>query len=179
MREYVSRLALGCLEKHTPAIVRSLEAQILLKLASVSFQRPGKKIWHLAPDKALSLYAEYTVECMTHTRISPRRLYRGAYRLGERIRHLTGFTKPEDLQRLVFYLYKNIRISMHGSLPGEIQVPACFFRSFYTPGQCRIMSNVDWGIIAGLYGGGSLEFTKRLTEGCDRCQAKFCRGETC
>ncbi len=166
-------MILRCLERYTPALVKSLEVQILMKLASESFQRPGKTIWYLAPDKALGVYADYTAECMTHTRTSPLRLYRGAYRLGERIRCLTGFTKKKDLQRLVFYLYQNIQISMYGSLPGEIQVPACRFSQVYTPRQCSLMSYVDWGIIAGLYGGGKLRFTARLTEGCSQCQAHF------
>ncbi len=173
MRKTISRAILGCLEIHTPALVRSVEIQILMKLASVSFQRPEKTVWYLAPDEALDIYADYTVKCMTHIRVSPLRLYQGAYRLGERIRRLTGFTKQEDLQRLVFYLYRNIQISMCGSLPGEIYVPACRFSSVYTPKQCSLMSNVDRGIIAGLYGGGRLQFTGRLTEGCDQCRAHF------
>ncbi len=175
MREHISRVILACLEKHTPALVRSLEAQILLRLASVSFHMPGKAIWYLAPDKALDAYADYTVECMNCSHVSPRSLYRAAFCVGERLRRLTGFTEPEDLQRLVFYVYKNIRISMCGFLPGEIRVPACFFSSRYTPEQCRLMSYVDWGIIAGSYGGGRLEFTGRLTEGCAQCRAHFDR----
>ncbi len=173
MRADLFRGLLGCLEKHPLRVARSLEAQILLNLASVSFQCPGKAIWYMAPDRALEAYAEYTVECMTRTKVSPRRLYQGAYHLGERVRILTGFTKQEDLQRLIFYLYKNIRISMYGSLPGEIRVRACYFSSRYTPRQCRLMSCVDWGIISGLYGGGRLRFSARITEGCEQCRAAF------
>ena len=39
-------------------------------------------------------------------------------------------------------------------------------------------TNVDAGIIAGLYGGGTLRFSERITEGCGQCRAVF-RKEEC
>ena len=47
------------------------------------------------------------------------------------------------------------------------------FRRFYTPAQCRVMSRVDAGIIAGICGGGKLRFTQRITEDCSCCKACF------
>ena len=84
---------------------------------------------------------------------------------------MTGFSKKEDLERLVFYLYSNIGIKMTGHLPGEITIPVCYFSKVYTPDQCRTMSLMDWGIISGICGGGRLVFTDRLTQGCGRCRA--------
>ena len=95
------------------------------------------------------------------------------YRTGERVRRLTGFTEKADLERLVFYLYRNIGLLMDGHLPGEIKVSSCYFSRFYTPEQCALMSYMDSGIIAGILGGGKIEFTERITEGCGGCKVFF------
>lgn len=173
MRAFLSRRVLSCLERRTPQWVRSLELQILLNLAAESFGQEKKYIWRLPPEEALSAYAAYTVACMESTKADPGRLYQSAFRLGRRLRFVCGLREEKDLQRLVFYLYRNIRIDMRGSLPGELLIPCCFFSRRYTPAQCAVMSNADAGVIAGLYGGGSLRFTARLTEGCSHCRACF------
>lgn len=144
-----------------------------------AFGRPGKKlprprIWHLPEEEALAAYAAYTTSFMSGLPTSAadkKRIVRCAYRLGRRIRRITGFTRQEDLERLVFYLYSNIGIKMTGHLPGEIIIPACYFSNVYTPDQCMTMSLMDWGVISGICGGGKLLFTERLTQGCVRCRA--------
>ena len=73
-------------------------------------------------------------------------------------------------------LYRNLQISMSGHLPGEITVRKCYFSGFYTPEQCAIMSAVDSGVISGLFGGGTLTFTRRMTEGHETCAACFTGG---
>ena len=100
-------------------------------------------------------------------------LYKQAYIVGRCMRLLTGFTDQADIERLIFYLYRNIRITMLGRLPGAIHVPDCYFNRFYSPKHCAVMSCVDSGIIAGLNKGGRLRFTQRLTEGYDCCKACF------
>ena len=102
-----------------------------------------------------------------------RSLFRAAYLTGRRVRRLTGFTRSEDISRLTFWLYRNLCITMTGKIPGKIMVKNCYFSRYYTPEDCRIMSRVDSGIISGLCGGGRLTFTKRITEGCNRCTACF------
>ena len=173
MRAALSRWILTRLEQHTPDVLCRLEAQILTNLAAHGFGMPVCRVWHLPAPEALRAYAAYTVECMTETKADPKRLYDSALRLGKRLHRITGFTEQEDIQRLIFYLYRNIRITMHGALPGEITVSSCYFSGFYSPEQCRLMSHVDAGIMAGLSGGGDLRFTQRLTEGCGQCTAVF------
>ena len=94
------------------------------------------------------------------------RLFEQARRTGARIRRVTGFTEDEDIRRLIFYLYRNISIQMHGSLPGEIEVTDCYFSRLYSPRQCSLMSCVDSGIMSGVHDGGRLKFTQRITQGC-------------
>ncbi len=165
------RGVLRLLEWHTPGLIISMEIRILYHLTANCFGVSGKRLRARCPKEALEEYAAFTVECMQRRKADPRRLYREAYRLGARIRRLIGFTEREDLERLIFYLYKNIRIQMDGQLPGEVTVDGCYFSRFYSPGQCAMMSHVDAGIITGIMGGGSFAFTKRLTEGCSCCRA--------
>jgi len=112
---------------------------------------------------------------MHSTQSDDKRLFRAAYLTGRRVRRLTGFTQSEDISRLTFWLYRNIRIAMTGTIPGKIMVRGCYFSRYYSPEDCRKMSCVDSGIISGLCGGGRLIFTKRITEGCTLCTAYFKR----
>lgn len=153
------------------------------------------------PDTALRQYAEFTASCMRSAAACsdpdgyvpagadasgsvaggaadtelPERLYQDAFRLGSLIRRITGLRDRRDLDRLIFCLYRNIDIGMSGSTDSELIVSGCFFSEFYTPWQCRLMSCVDSGIIAGICGGGHLVFTERITEGCGRCRACLVR----
>ena len=251
MRETFFRLLLAVLEKHTPSPFRSMQIQILLNTTAAAFDRPGRMVWHLRPDRALAAYADYTKGCLSDAdnekgglshadnekgrlshadnekgclshadnekgRLShadnekgclshtdnekrclsdadytkgclsdadytkgclsdaasdERRIFGEAYRLGRRIRRITGFSCREDRERLVFYLYGNIGIKVSGCLPGEILIPSCYFANVYTPQECGRMSRMDWGLIAGICGGGKLVFKERLTQGCGRCRA--------
>ncbi len=176
MNARVTRQILRVLERHTPAGFSALQIQVLLNITARGFGVPAKQVWHLGASRALREYAKFTWACMETAMESPegidtRRLYQSAYRAGKRLREITGLTKDEDAARLVFYLYRGIRITMEGELPGEVIVSDCYFSKFYGPAQCAVMSNVDAGIIAGICGGGNFQFTERITEGCGRCRA--------
>ncbi len=161
------------LERHTPEWLVCLEIQILLWTTARAFGVPGKRIHFRQAQTALQEYAAFTRTCMQTRKADPERLYREAYRTGSIVRRVTGFTRQQDRQQLTFYLYRNLRILMDGRLPGEVTVTGCYFSRFYTPGQCALMSNVDSGMVAGLMGGGRLEFSERITEGCRCCRAFF------
>ena len=98
--------------------------------------------------------------------------------MGRRLRRLTDFTDSRDAERLIFYLYRNLQIDMDGHLPGEITVRKCYFSGFYAPEQCALMSSVDSGVMSGLLGGGTLTFSKRITEGHKTCASCFTGGIT-
>lgn len=184
MRARIFKKFLASFEKYTPSIIKRLQIQILLCATARAFDRPGKMVCHLSADRALAAYAAYTRDCVETRAVAGKRIYQSAYRLGRLVRRISGFTESADLERLVFYLYSNIGIRVTGQLPGEIVIPACYFSSLYTPRLCRIMSLMDWGIIAGICGGGKLVFTQRLTQGCGSCRACLIRkgvhrGEQC
>lgn len=152
---------------------RRIELQILMNTTAEAFDVTPLRILQKSPENALQAYAEFTAECMRKYGGNEERLFACAYRLGSRIRNITGVRDPEDIRRLVFLLYRNIGITMTGSIPGEIIVSGCYFSRIYTPEQCRLMSAMDSGVISGICGGGKLEFTERISEGCSVCRACF------
>ena len=183
-------------ERHTPELVRRGIIFGLLVGTEIGFRRGAGslgghvKILFLPSEEMLALYGDFSRKCVDYvydcaatcqndsTRKSiirryRRQVFRSSYRLGHLLRLVTGLRDQEDLQRLLFLLYNNIGITLEGSAPGRICVPECYFSKIYSARQCRFMSAMDWGIMAGLYGGGRLKFEKRLTEGCRCCEAYF------
>ena len=175
MRVFIFRKLLRAWKRHTPGWVISLELQILLHTTARAFGVQGKRVWQLSPQKALHAYAAFTVSCMRRCKADPRRLYKESYRTGRLVRRMTGIRSRDDVEALVYFLYGNIGITMDGNIPGEVTVHRCYFSRYYSPSQCALMSSVDAGIIAGLAGGGRLDFNRRITEGSDCCRAVFYR----
>ena len=184
LRARIFRRIMDHLEKHPSGLLIRLQAQVLTCVTARVFSRRGKMVCHRPAREALELYMDCTIQWMNELAVQEkacivrtgRRLYRLARHLGSSIRRITGFTQEEDLQRLVFLLYRNIAIEMQGNIPGQILVRACFFSCRYTPAQCRMMSNMDDGVVTGIVGGGKLTFSQRLTEGCGTCRACFKAG---
>lgn len=132
---------------------------------------------------ALRTYAAFTCEQIKKTPASElpamqERLYRAAVRMGALLRRVLIIRTDARAQRVLFGLYRCIGIELNGECPGNVTVCRCYFSEFYTPEMCRVMSAMDRGIFAGLFGGGELRFTSRITEGCPCCRASFTREET-
>ena len=178
MRARIFRRLLRSLERHPLALFSRIQLQLLLNVTAQAFDVTGKQIWHLPYEHALEEYAIFTENALGLSRADPNRLYQKAYALGSHIRKITGFTDNGDLRRLIFFLYRNIGVHMDGRIPGEVTVSSCYFSRSYTPEQCALMSFMDSGIIAGLWGGGHLDFTGRITEGCGDCTAVFRRDDS-
>ncbi len=172
MRTFICRWLMRCFELHMPGWFRYLELRILMGTAADAFGISRRRIRAGLRRGKFSDFAAFTAAASRH-RADPARLYLAAFLLGRKVRRITGFTDAEDLRRLVFLLYRGIGISMEGTLPGCITVTECAFSSFYAPAQCRLMSAMDSGVIAGLFGGGKLVFSRRITEGCPCCRACF------
>lgn len=129
---------------------------------------------------ALENYARFTRDCAAQIGKDElpaveEKLYRTAFRAGNCIRKLLFIRTDARARNVLFRLYCNIGIELEGPCPGDIQVRRCYFSKFYTPEICRIMYAMDRGIFAGLFGGGELAFSSRITEGCPCCQAAFSR----
>ena len=158
-------------EKHPSELLRRCQLQILMNVTAGAFRARSHIILHLPARKALKVYGLFTKKCMEQTKADSGRLYAVSWKLGRLIRLLSGLSAPEELQKLVFLLYRNIGIRMKGRLPGEIIIDKCFFSHIYTPSECALIDAMDRGIVEGICGGGMLIFTQRITQGCDNCRA--------
>ena len=132
------------------------------------------------PDAALRTFALFTAACAQEATSGAgesggplhETLYERAHALGKRVRQLP-LLRSMPANELVSALYRNIEIELSGALPGEVVIPACYFARCYSPRCCRFMSAFDRGIIEGIAGSGTLQFTERLTEGAPCCRARL------
>lgn len=111
--------------------------------------------------------------------MTAKRLYIRAYRLGYRLRQVLRIETIDDVMKVSRLLYRILKIDFQGCGEGNITINRCYFSNYYTPEICRFISQIDKGVIAGLSGGGKLEFSQRLTEGKNSCKARLLPGGDC
>lgn len=169
---------LAKLEQNMPVWLHRLELRALMYLTANAVREKAPPLGRCQPEEMLIRYQTFTAEVLNrHTEEEwdglRRRMYRNAYLASRFLAHLPGLHGNESKGRLVFLLYRNIGITLEGNLPGTLRVPRCSFQRVYTPHNCYVMSGMDAGLICGIFGGGSLTFRQRLTEGHKECQAVF------
>jgi hypothetical protein len=104
------------------------------------------------------------------------RLYEGAREMGRSIRLRAGIRTPEESMRALRLIYRAIGIDLEADLAAhEITVRRCAFSALYSPEACRFVSALDAGIVHGLSGDSTIEFTERITEGAACCRARLTR----
>jgi hypothetical protein len=142
----------------------------------VSMPAPGDA----SAEELLNRYAAFTAEQATAAlrsrsdlSVIRERLYASAYAVGRRLRHALGVTSTRDAMLAARAMYGMMRIDFVPSPEGDIRIPYCFFSWFYSSRVCKVMSALDQGLLAGLNGGGKLEFRQRITEGAAFCAATF------
>ena len=99
------------------------------------------------------------------------RLRAGARQVGERLRRGLGVRDSREAFEAFQLLYRQIGIEVRGGPLGDVQVERCFFARYYTEPVCVVVSALDQGLVAGLFGGAALEFQERLTGGGACCRA--------
>jgi hypothetical protein len=99
-----------------------------------------------------------------------RNLARG---LGGRLRDRLKVRSRADVMKAGRLIYRLLGIELRGTAAGDIVIDRCSFGRTYGPETCALMSALDEGLFAGLSGGGSLEFSARITEGRPACRARF------
>ncbi len=165
---------------HTPRLVRDRVLDELAAATAAGFGSDVPALDGASRNDRLAAYARFTRREAERAFREGRdldelqtRLRGEAFALGERMRRLLGVEGVADTMAAARTLYRMIDIDFSGTPRGEITVRRCFFRDYYTPEVCRLISAIDEGVLAGLSGGGHLEFSQRLTEGADRCLACF------
>ena len=128
----------------------------------------------------LRRYASFTAEQASAVLASGRPstpvrqdLYGAARAIGARLRDDLDLGSAGDAMAAARVVYGILGIDFQVRAGGEIRIPRCFFSRFYTPQVCVVMSALDQGLLAGLSGGGHVEFRQRITEGAPCCAATF------
>ena len=173
-------LLLNIARIYIPAFIKKKKVQELFELTAEAFQSDLPAIKNLSYSDCLKAYAHFSktkaeevIKLHSNLDAIKKRLYQNAYHMGEKLRKDFRIETKAEVIFLSKILYKILRIEFFGNPAGEVVIKRCFFSQFYTPDVCRIISSLDEGLAAGLSAGGSLEFTERITEGKNCCQATF------
>jgi hypothetical protein len=148
----------------------------LFEVTAEAFQIEPPNLEGLRFKDLLRAYAEFTRDAAIReinknkdVGETGQRLYRGAFRTGEKIRRELKIRSRKDAMRAARLIYSSIGIDFHYSNSGEVVVRRCYFSDFYSCQVCWIISSLDEGLIAGLTDGGRLWFVSRITEGSNCC----------
>jgi hypothetical protein len=104
-------------------------------------------------------------------RVLESRLFSAALALGRGYRLRLRVRDARDAMSAARLIYHGLGIDFRGTAQGEVVIRRCAFAEVYTPQVCSLISALDRGLLAGLTGGGVLEFRQRITEGADSCRA--------
>jgi hypothetical protein len=163
-----------------PGAIKRQKLREWFELTARGFKAEPPDLNNFSYQETLRFYAKFTAvqarrvlrasRSITATR---KRLSNLAWEYGRDLRQQFGVkTMPEAL-RLGKLLYRLIGIELQAPDPGHLAITRCFFREYYTPDICRLMSALDEGVLTGLSGCKTLKFTRRLTEGHLQCRAQL------
>jgi hypothetical protein len=164
---------------YLPRLIRKNRLGQLFGATADAFQYQAPELNGLSMNKRLEIFARFTAERAEAVILQGKgsevkeRLYHNAYIIGQNIRKEFNLLNLNEVIRACGVIYKALEIDFRGNLQGQINIPRCFFSSFYSPKVCHIISGLDEGLIAGLSGGLKLEFSQRITEGKDCCRARL------
>jgi hypothetical protein len=174
------RAALRLAEVWIPAFLKKRALADLAALTAEAFGCAPPELARLAWPAQLEAYARFTASEARTALLRPAglpalraRLREGARGFGSAMARRFGAAGLERGMRVARVLYGAIGIDFAGGSGGEIVVRACGFSRHYDGPVCGLVSALDEGVLAGLLGGGRLEFRERLTEGGAACRAVF------
>lgn len=173
-------LRLSLARLYLPSGLRKRKLAELLRRTARAFGEAAPSVEGLSLGGMRRLYAEFSRETAERALNRPsrlaeveRRLYDEAVGLGRELAGELRVSSPREVMAAARILYRGLDIDLKGGPSGDIVVRRCSFSRHYSAEVCRLMSRLDAGVLAGLAGGGELEFSERLTEGAGCCRARF------
>lgn len=168
------------LQVYMPEYIRRKALEQLLSATAAAFEAEVPPITGLDSRECLARYARFT-QAQAERRLRAgrdlerlsQRLYWNSVELGQR---QTTWLRPgsmADVMAIARMLYSILDIDFQGDAQGQVVINRCYFSRFYSSQECRLMSAMDRGLLAGLSTGGELTFTARITEGETCCRAVF------
>lgn len=97
-----------------------------------------------------------------------KRLFQGSYQLGSRLKNILGIKNVTEGLAATKIIYEVIGIDFEAGEDNKFIVSKCYFSDSYSPKHCKLMSNLDRGLVQGLTGG-SIRFDRRISEGAGCC----------
>jgi hypothetical protein len=166
---------------YTPTPLKRKKLLELFTCTAAAFGGEAPLVDGLSYEELLREYARFTAVQANQalrrdgviTEEIRRRLYDGAYRMGQELRRTFRVTSTADALAAARVLYRALEIDLRATAEGEITVARCFFSQCYSGPVCRVIASLDEGLFAGVSGGGRLAFSQRITEGHKCCQAFF------
>ncbi len=159
-----------------------LELRILTRQTAKAFGTDAPKTAGYSAQERVKRYAQMTAEEAERAlrrgqdlTLLHRELFSMAERIGSRVRRWTRPQDERDCVAILEMLYRHLGITIREEKSGVFLVSECFFSAYYTPEVCAVISAIDQGIFAGVFGGGTLEFRERITEGKEACRATLQR----
>ncbi len=160
-----------------PGFVRKKKLAKLFSITADAFGIPMPSLEKLTVRDCLRTYALFTKKQSGEALSAGRedevkeKLYHNALLLGTALRREFGVRNFTDAMKLARLVYSIVGIDFRGEASGGVTVERCFFSRFYSPSVCGIMSSLDAGLLAGISGGGRLDFYRRITAGAECCRA--------
>ncbi len=165
---------------YLPSSLRRRKLAELLSLTARAFGASPPAVEGLGLRDARRVYAEFSRAMAERALSRPAdleavetRLFEEAERFGREVRAQLRVSTRRDVMAAARLLYRGLEIDLEGEETGGIIVRRCSFSTVYSPEVCRLISRLDAGVLAGLAGGGALEFSARLTERAPCCRARF------
>lgn len=171
---------------YLPVFIKKRKLEELFILTAHAFECEVPPTKHLTYEQCLHEYAVFT-KLQTEKYLKDpiniyklkERLYQAAYKLGRELRKDFGIANRDEVISVMKVIYNMLGIDLRTSSEKEINIPKCYFSSYYSPEICKVISSLDEGIAAGLSGGRNLRFYQRITEGHSCCRATFLYKEGC
>ncbi len=171
-------------ELRLPPFLKKIALNRLSRATAAAFGRPAPALKGLSFNESLGKFALFTQEEAGKAALSKEalpvvqaRLYGSGFAWGRLLRRLLHVTGRQEAMALGRVLYRALEIDFEGNSKGEITIRRCFFSNYYSSQVCGVISALDQGILAGLSGGGRLQFYQRITEGAKCCKACLLRKE--
>lgn len=164
---------------YIPKFIRKKKVIRLFAVTAEAFETPMPSVDGLNVEECLREYAQFTKERAEEAIRSGReaevkhRLHRYAFHMGTGLREEFGVRNIKETMRLARLVYDMVGIDFSGDKSGSVTIKRCYFSRYYPPEVCAVIASLDAGLLAGISGGGRLNFSHRLTEGNDCCQARL------
>jgi hypothetical protein len=173
-------LALRAVQLHLPGPARRAALRELFAVTADAFGSPAPALAGLGEDELLRRYARFTagqaeaaIRDGRDLAALQRRLEAAARALGTGLRARLRLATTQDAMDAARVAYRLLGIDFAGTAAGQVTIRRCFFSDLYSVQVCRLAGALDAGLLAGLSGGGRLEFSQRITESAPCCLAQL------